>query len=337
MNQNRITQLLTSNGFKLIRQRKHKIWKHTDGRAWTLPATPSDKRALLNNLKDLENFLDRGKVRGVFGLTPIDDAERADFEKTLHPVIEHKRKETKERNIGIAIERVKIVANTTVPTATFHVAAPAAPDAYTTGRLLEKGFQHVLLRKLEHEMVSIQDDVEQRVLLDMGDGTEFIAYAEAAWGIKVPAARREEFIKTCAEFYIEQNVANERKDLERIHKAICPSSTKLFQRVVKQMHGGVRIDGQTIRVELCKKIAQAHANNWSKVSEEFVADLVLFAAICVLTDGPYGTARIDGSVRLVMGDREITPSQLWDESTVGWAAYEIGHAHFQDVQEGGEL
>src|SRR5258707_5502975 len=105
--QQQLTQVLLRNGFQLARQKKHFVWRHPDGRVWTMPRTPSDKRALLNNFTELKNFLDRGKVRGIFGLTAIDESERDAFERTLHPQAKQKPKEIKERNFGIAIERIR--------------------------------------------------------------------------------------------------------------------------------------------------------------------------------------------------------------------------------------
>src|SRR5437773_1087810 len=43
-----VENLLTSSGFRLERHKKHRIWKHADGRVWTVPSTPSGKQALLN-------------------------------------------------------------------------------------------------------------------------------------------------------------------------------------------------------------------------------------------------------------------------------------------------
>src|SRR5438034_8000085 len=50
-----VENLLTSSGFRLERHKKHRIWKHADGRVWTVPSTPSGKQALLNNFRSEEH------------------------------------------------------------------------------------------------------------------------------------------------------------------------------------------------------------------------------------------------------------------------------------------
>lgn len=52
-----VERLLKEHGAKLDRKRKHCVWKFPDGRIWVCAATPSDKRAMDNQLCDLRKLL----------------------------------------------------------------------------------------------------------------------------------------------------------------------------------------------------------------------------------------------------------------------------------------
>lgn len=59
--------LLKEHGFTLARTKKHKVWKHNDGRTWVMPSSPSDVYAWKNNLSELKNFLGVNPPRGRSG------------------------------------------------------------------------------------------------------------------------------------------------------------------------------------------------------------------------------------------------------------------------------
>lgn len=61
-----VERLLAENGFTLVRQRRHKIYKHPTGRIFTCPSTPSDYRGWKNSLHDLQRLLASGRPRGIF-------------------------------------------------------------------------------------------------------------------------------------------------------------------------------------------------------------------------------------------------------------------------------
>lgn len=76
---NTLDTTLHDHGFRLVRQRKHRIYKDEAGRVWIVPATPSDSHALRNNLADLKNFLARGRSRGAFGFKVVADTTEVEL------------------------------------------------------------------------------------------------------------------------------------------------------------------------------------------------------------------------------------------------------------------
>jgi hypothetical protein len=53
-----LLQLLRANGFRLVRHRKHQIFRHSaSGRNFVVAASPSDFRAELNVRAELRRFL----------------------------------------------------------------------------------------------------------------------------------------------------------------------------------------------------------------------------------------------------------------------------------------
>jgi hypothetical protein len=52
-----LQQLLRSNGFTLLRQRKHLVWRHPSGRNFVTAKTPSDRRAQVAIRSSLRRFL----------------------------------------------------------------------------------------------------------------------------------------------------------------------------------------------------------------------------------------------------------------------------------------
>lgn len=53
-----VASLLKTNGAKLVRTKKHKVWRFPDGRIFTMPSTPSDSaHGDKNLLADLKKFL----------------------------------------------------------------------------------------------------------------------------------------------------------------------------------------------------------------------------------------------------------------------------------------
>lgn len=55
--QDRIEELLRGAGMWLDRGRKHIVYKHPDGRSFTMSSTPSDENARRQTLRSLERFL----------------------------------------------------------------------------------------------------------------------------------------------------------------------------------------------------------------------------------------------------------------------------------------
>ena len=52
-----IPAMLKREGFELVRQKKHHIYRDGEGRTLTTSATPSDRRASRNQLRDLRRLL----------------------------------------------------------------------------------------------------------------------------------------------------------------------------------------------------------------------------------------------------------------------------------------
>jgi hypothetical protein len=52
-----LQQLLRSSGFRLLRQRKHLVWRHPSGRNFITAKTPSDRFAENNVRAELRRFL----------------------------------------------------------------------------------------------------------------------------------------------------------------------------------------------------------------------------------------------------------------------------------------
>jgi len=55
--QDRIDTLLRGAGMYLDRGKKHQVYKHPDGRSFTMSSTPSDEMAARQQLRSLERFL----------------------------------------------------------------------------------------------------------------------------------------------------------------------------------------------------------------------------------------------------------------------------------------
>ena len=49
--------LLEEHGMVLDRSRKHQVWKHPDGRSFTMSSTPSDTHAVHQQIRSLRKFL----------------------------------------------------------------------------------------------------------------------------------------------------------------------------------------------------------------------------------------------------------------------------------------
>jgi hypothetical protein len=61
--QKQVEKTLTDHGAVLVRQKKHKVWKFPDGRIFTTASTPSDHRAWMNILSDLNKVLQKQRAR----------------------------------------------------------------------------------------------------------------------------------------------------------------------------------------------------------------------------------------------------------------------------------
>ena len=60
-----LEQLLRSNGFVLLRQHKHLVWRHPSGRNFITAKTPSDRFAENNVRASLKRFLRANGCGGV--------------------------------------------------------------------------------------------------------------------------------------------------------------------------------------------------------------------------------------------------------------------------------
>ena len=49
-----LKKLMKKNDFVIHRDKKHLIWKHTDGAIIVTPKTPSDHRAIKNIMRDIK-------------------------------------------------------------------------------------------------------------------------------------------------------------------------------------------------------------------------------------------------------------------------------------------
>jgi hypothetical protein len=64
--QEEVIRILKEHGAKIVRTKKHIVWRFPDGKSWTVSSTPSDVCAWKNNLADLRSYLklnpvERGK------------------------------------------------------------------------------------------------------------------------------------------------------------------------------------------------------------------------------------------------------------------------------------
>ena len=73
--QEECVQILKEHGAKIVRTKKHTIWRFPDGKAWTMPSTPGDKCAWKNNLSDLRLFLKLNPERGKPGERRVKKAK----------------------------------------------------------------------------------------------------------------------------------------------------------------------------------------------------------------------------------------------------------------------
>jgi predicted RNA binding protein YcfA (HicA-like mRNA interferase family) len=60
-----LRELLRTNGFTLLRQRKHLVWRHPNGRNFITAKTPSDRFAENNVRASLKRFLRANGCGGV--------------------------------------------------------------------------------------------------------------------------------------------------------------------------------------------------------------------------------------------------------------------------------
>lgn len=72
-------------GFDLARQKKHKVYKHPDGRTFVLPSTPSDWRSSHNQLSDFSRLMGLSKKE----LLGLERKERKEVVVEDKPVLLH--------------------------------------------------------------------------------------------------------------------------------------------------------------------------------------------------------------------------------------------------------
>ncbi len=63
--QREVQELLHTYGYNLVRQRKHRIYKHTTGHIFVAPSTPSDTRSWNNSLAQLKKVVNFGLANGI--------------------------------------------------------------------------------------------------------------------------------------------------------------------------------------------------------------------------------------------------------------------------------
>lgn len=268
-----ITRLLTEHGFKLHRERKHRVFRHDDGRVWVMPKTPSDHHGLANNYRDLQKFLRGEMVRGSLGLTAISDEDRTKAEQILRGTKPVKQKQIRERNIGIAVERFK------TPSCAIPNPAPIDStekpkkhelDQYAIGRMLHDTFTELMVKTIfPAETKAYLEDIKR----------EYDETLET----HIPALRTEfpdVDIATAVENY---TCHMQDRAVQAIEKArqcsikTCIVSTRLFQRATRSIRKNEPIDPKQIREALRTKIAGV----WGK-PHDGLADILFATGLFVL-------------------------------------------------------
>jgi hypothetical protein len=212
--QRQVEALLSEHGYELVRQRKHKVFRRSDGKIWVLPKTPSDFRSLSNNLANLKKEL----AGPVDAIEPV--AAPVQHEELPAP------KEIPERNIGIAADkyyRMHRPQAQSSPTQQIRPAKAQLIDLYQVGSVLRKVFG-LLIEEHKPGVREFYDKMHQR-------------YPEiAAWD----DLNTEQYRK------IHQRIHqhNDNLDLAIIQAA------KIFQRVVRRMRDGHRVKMSNTRNEL---------------------------------------------------------------------------------------
>lgn len=74
---NQLNALLRQHDFRLVRQNKHYIWRSRDGVIWVTAATPSDVRAIHNQLKSLKRALAANQRSEILAVTEYERAQAA--------------------------------------------------------------------------------------------------------------------------------------------------------------------------------------------------------------------------------------------------------------------
>lgn len=73
--QQQVDALLRQNNFRLVRQTKHRVWRNPDGKVFVTPSTPSDWRAVKNQVTDLRRILASDPVPEVVAISEYERRE----------------------------------------------------------------------------------------------------------------------------------------------------------------------------------------------------------------------------------------------------------------------
>lgn len=92
-----LQELLAENGFSLVRQRKHAIYRNAQGRIWVTPVSVSDVHAFKNNLAQFRKFLTHGIVKQATRDLGITGRDRLFAENLLHPTRIKPRRDVMKR------------------------------------------------------------------------------------------------------------------------------------------------------------------------------------------------------------------------------------------------
>lgn len=90
-----VEALLKSSGAVLVRKKKHQVWKFPNGKTLTIAATPSDRRAYANVLRDL----------AAIGVKPEPRPKRDATKPPVKPNGKRKKAEKPKRTAIVSVDR----------------------------------------------------------------------------------------------------------------------------------------------------------------------------------------------------------------------------------------
>lgn len=148
-----VVDLLTEHGFKLVRRKKHCVYKNDKGRIWVVPATPTDSHSYANNLASFKKLILRGQEALA---VKVQDSDRTAAEQVLHPPKPRREKIFKERRI---VQKTIHQVATMLPQAIQR--APRnqdqSIDIYKFGRQVEQALNKLFMDIAEIEIKKISE------------------------------------------------------------------------------------------------------------------------------------------------------------------------------------